>query len=206
MKLKVCGMRDSQNIRELLKLQPDYMGFIFFEKSPRNVGNDLDAQLLLSFPKTTQKVGVFVNEPLDSLRATVRKYKLDYVQLHGDESVEYVGELYADGIKVIKVFSVGNEAFDFSLLKPYKSFVDFFLFDTKGKERGGNGVTFDWKVLEAYDQSVPFLLSGGIDLENIAKLDELKGMNLHAIDVNSKFELEPGLKDIERVRELKSLI
>ena len=206
LRLKVCGMRDSQNIRELLKLQPDYMGFIFFEKSPRNVGNDLDAQLLLSFPDTTQKVGVFVNKPLDSLRAIVRKYKLDYVQLHGDESVEYVGELYADGIKVIKVFSVGNEAFDFNQLKPYKSFVDFFLFDTKGKERGGNGITFDWKVLEAYDQSVPFLLSGGIDLENIEKLDELKGMNLHAIDVNSKFELEPGLKDVERVRELKSLI
>jgi phosphoribosylanthranilate isomerase len=127
---------------------------------------------------------------------------LTLVQLHGDESVEYVGELYAVGIKVIKVFSIG-ERLDFEQLKPYKGLVDYFLFDTKGKERGGNGVAFDWDILKGYDQSVPFFLSGGIDNENIGDLSGLGEMNIHAIDVNSKYEIEPGLKDIELLKVLK---
>lgn len=201
MKLKVCGMRDSQNIKELLKLKPDYMGFIFFDKSKRHA-IDLDRELLRSFPSTTQKVGVFVNAPLDEVKEKVDEFRLDFVQLHGDESVEYVGELFAVGIKVIKVFSVG-ESFDFNGLKPYKGLVEYFLFDTKGKERGGNGVVFDWGILKDYDQSVPFFLSGGIDNENVEGLTEFGEMNIHAIDVNSKYEIEPGLKDMELLSELK---
>lgn len=201
MKLKVCGMRDSQNIKELLKLRPDYMGFIFYDKSKRNA-IDLDADLLRSFPSTTQKVGVFVNAPLDEVKSKVDEFQLNFVQLHGDESVEYVGDLFAVGIKVIKVFSVG-ESFDFDVLKPYKGLVEYFLFDTKGKERGGNGVVFDWGILKDYDQSVPFILSGGIDNENVEGLTELGEMNIHAIDVNSKYEIEPGLKDIEELKVLK---
>jgi len=204
MKLKVCGMRDSQNIKELLKLRPDYMGFIFFDKSKRNA-TDLDVDLLRSFPSSTQKVGVFVNAPLEEVKGKVDQFKLDLVQLHGDESVEYVGELFAVGIKVIKVFSVG-ESFDFNGLKPYKGLVEYFLFDTKGKERGGNGVVFDWGILKDYDQSVPFLLSGGIDNENVEGLSELGEMNIHAIDVNSKYEMEPGLKDVELLKELRNVI
>lgn len=204
LKLKVCGMRDSGNIRQLLKLQPDYMGFIFYEKSKRFVP-ELDAELLNDFPSETKKVGVFVNASLEEVKGKVDRYGLDLVQLHGDESVEYVGDLFAAGIRVIKVFSVGD-SFDFEQLKPYKGLVDFFLFDTKGKERGGNGVTFDWELLKAYDQSVPFFLSGGIDNENISALESLKGMNIHAIDVNSKYEISPGLKDIEELKKLKRAI
>ncbi|GHE69403.1 N-(5'-phosphoribosyl)anthranilate isomerase [Roseivirga thermotolerans] len=203
MKLKVCGMREPHNIQQLLELEPDFMGFIFFERSKR-FAPDLDKELLLGFPETTKKVGVFVNAPIQQVKEKVRQYKLDYVQLHGDESVEYVGELFAIGIKVIKVLSVGEE-FDFDQLKPYKGLVDFFLFDTKGKERGGNGVVFNWEVLNNYPYDVPYLLSGGIDLENVKDIAGLK-VQPYAIDVNSKFELKPGLKDIEQVKMLKEIL
>lgn len=202
MKLKVCGMRESQNIRELLLLNPDYMGFIFYGKSPRNVGESLNEELLKSFPESVQKVGVFVNASLEFVKQQVAKYGLNLVQLHGDESPSYVADLFAVGIRVMKVFSVG-EAFDFKQLGRYNPFVEYFLFDTKGKARGGNGEVFNWELLRDYDQKVPFFLSGGIDLENVDELEKLEGMNIHAIDVNSKFELEPGLKDIKSLEILK---
>lgn len=205
MRLKVCGMRDSKNIKQLLALKPDYMGFIFYGRSPRDVEGLLSEELLKSFPSETKKVGVFVNATLNQVKDRVGQFELDYVQLHGDETVEYVAELFAIGIKVMKVFSVG-ETFDFDQLKQYDPFVDFFLFDTKGKARGGNGKTFDWRILKKYDQKVPFFLSGGIDLDNVSELKSLEGMNLHAIDVNSKFELEPGLKDVKKVSELRNKI
>ena len=201
MKLKVCGMRDSQNIAQLLQLKPDFMGFIFFEKSPRNVGDQLDEALLKSFPSTTQKVGVFVNASLHFVKAEVSKYGLDLVQLHGDESVEYTADLFAVGIRVMKVFSIGD-SFDFKQLGQYNPFVEYFLFDTKGKTRGGTGEVFDWEILKGYDQEVPFFLSGGIDLENVEQLEELKDLNIHAIDVNSRFELSPALKDIDQIKAL----
>lgn len=201
MQLKVCGMRDPENIRQLLQLKPDYMGFIFFDKSPRHVGEVLDESLLKSFPSHTQKVGVFVNAPIEYLKARVSQYELDLVQLHGDESVDYVAELYAVGIRVMKVFSVG-ESFDFSILGQYNPFVEFFLFDTKGKARGGTGKTFDWNILKGYDLEVPFFLSGGIDLTNLSDLQVLEGLPVQALDVNSRFELAPGLKDIEKVARL----
>lgn len=197
-------MRQSENIQRLLQLEPDYMGFIFYGKSPRNAEGILNEELLKEFPETTKKIGVFVNAPIQEVKEKVREYKLDYVQLHGDESVEYVGELFAIGIKVIKVFSVGQE-FDFGQLKPYKGLVDFFLFDTKGKERGGNGETFNWEVLNDYPYDVPYFLSGGIDMENLEDIAHIK-VQPYAIDVNSKFELGPGLKDIEQLRELKKLM
>ena len=195
-------MRESTNISELLKLSPDFMGFIFFAKSKRDVADSLDAELLASFPESIQKVGVFVNAELDFVKGKVEQFGLNLVQLHGDESPEYCFDLKSKGIKVMKVFSVG-ESFDFNQLEAYKPYVDFFLFDTKGIERGGNGVQFDWSILKGYDQEIPFFLSGGIDLENLEQLSELKGMNLHAIGVNSKFEIEPGLKDVGRLKELK---
>ena len=203
MKLKVCGMRQSENIQQLLELEPDFMGFIFFERS-RRFAPHLDKELLSNFPESVKKVGVFVNSPIEELKDKVKEYRLDYVQLHGDESDEYVGELFAIGIKVIKVFSVGEE-FDFDQLKPYKGLVEFFLFDTKGKERGGNGEVFNWEVLNDYPYDVPYFLSGGIDLENINDMSSLK-VQPYAIDVNSKFELEPGLKDIEQVKMLKEIL
>ena len=203
MKLKVCGMRDSKNIEQLLALKPDYMGFIFYGKSPRDVEGILDENLLSSFPESTKKVGVFVNASLQEVKEKVARFGLDYVQLHGDESVEYVADLFAVGIKVMKVFSIG-ESFDFAEVGQYNPYVDFFLFDTKGKSRGGNGEVFDWEILNEYDQKTPFFLSGGIDLENVDALKGLEGMNIHAVDVNSKFELAAGMKDIERIKKLTS--
>lgn len=202
MKLKVCGMRDTKNIEQLLQLNPDFVGFIFYEKSPRNVGEELDQELLKNFPSATKKVGVFVNAPLEFVKSKVAKFGLDYVQLHGDESVDYVAQLYAVGIGVIKVFSVGEE-FDFSRLGQYNPFVDFFLFDTKTPARGGSGRRFNWDLLKAYDQRVPFFLSGGISLENLEDVSKLEGMNVYAIDVNSKFEISPGLKDMHKLKALK---
>lgn len=194
-------MRESTNISELLKLQPDYMGFIFYGKSKRDVADGLDAQLLNAFPSSTEKVGVFVNAALDFVEDKVAQFGLGLVQLHGDESPEYCAELKVSGVKIMKVFSVG-ESFDFDALELYKPYVDFFLFDTKGKERGGNGELFNWGLLNEYDGAVPYFLSGGIDLENIESLSDLK-VQPYAIDVNSKFEIEPGLKDVERLKELK---
>tara|TARA_R100000005_G_C4931301_1_gene160173 strand:- start:228 stop:842 length:615 start_codon:yes stop_codon:yes gene_type:complete len=202
MKLKVCGMRESTNISELLKLQPDFMGFIFYGKSKRDVADGLDAQLLNAFPSSTKKVGVFVNAALDFVKEKVALFGLNLVQLHGDETPEFCADLKSYGIKVMKVFSVG-ESFDFDALEAYKPYVDFFLFDTKGKERGGNGELFNWELLNEYDGAVPYFLSGGIDLENIESLSDLK-VQPYAIDVNSKFEIEPGLKDVERLKELKN--
>jgi phosphoribosylanthranilate isomerase len=204
MKLKVCGMRESTNISELLKLTPDYMGFIFYAKSKRDAADCLEVELLDSFPRTTQKVGVFVNAELDFVKNKVERFGLNMVQLHGDETPEYCFDLKSKGIKVIKVFSIG-ESFDFGHLEVYKPYVDFFLFDTKGKERGGNGEVFNWEILDQYDGEVPYFLSGGIDLENIESISDLK-VQPYAIDVNSKFEIEPGLKDVERLKELKKLI
>ena len=197
-------MRESTNISELLKLQPDYMGFIFYGKSKRDVADGLDAQLLNAFPSSTEKVGVFVNAELGFVEDKVAQFGLGLVQLHGDESPEYCAKLKVSGVKIMKVLSVG-ESFDFDQLEAYKPYVDFFLFDTKGKERGGNGELFNWELLNEYDGAIPYFLSGGIDLENIESLSDLK-VQPYAIDVNSKFEIEPGLKDVERLKELKNLI
>ena len=193
-------MRDPDNIQELVALSPDFIGFIFFEKSKRYV-SQFDTLSVEGIPTHVKKVGVFVNENYDVIRDLVTYYKLDYVQLHGDESPELCDHLKRAGVGVIKVFSVGD-TFDFGQLKPYKAVVDYFLFDTKGKERGGNGVTFDWKTLENYDNEIPFFISGGLSPENLGELSGLKNMNLAAVDLNSCFEVEPGLKNIDMLRSL----
>lgn len=198
-KLKVCGMKHPENIAELLLIAPDYMGMIFYDKSNRNVGNELDSSAI-NYLSSVKKIGVFVNASEETMKAKVEEFGLDYLQLHGNESPELCQSLKRAGIGVIKVFSVGN-GFDFSQLRAYEAFVDFFLFDTKGKHPGGNGVVFNWDILDQYPSEVPFFLSGGIDVENAAKLP--KHPKLHAIDVNSKFEISPGLKNISLLKSLK---
>lgn len=193
-------MRDRINIREVAALQPDFMGFIFYPKSPRFVGNDF--QLPDDFPAMTRKVGVFVNASTQEMVLQAKRLKLDYLQLHGDESPQQCEELKKKGIAVIKVVSVDDD-FDFSITKPYIQSVDFFLFDTKGKYYGGNARTFDWNVLQKYDQQIPFFLSGGISPYNVSGIRELQGMNLYAIDINSGVEVTPGMKDIEKIKDIK---
>ena len=195
-KIKVCGMRESQNISDLAKLNPDYMGFIFFEKSKRDVSKKLKRNDLDKIPTTIKKVGVFVNATNEDIYKTIKSFNLDLVQLHGAETPEMCLEIKNSGIKVIKAFSV-DSAFDFTTTSPYKTTCDYFLFDTKGKEAGGNGFTFDWSILDKYDNDIPFLLSGGLDETNISEVNKLTHLNIHAVDVNSKFEIKPALKNIE---------
>lgn len=199
LKIKVCGMRDNNNIKELMELQPDYMGFIFYEKSKRDVQGVLNQDLLLSFPKSIKKTGVFVNASTAFILDKVETYHLDAVQLHGQESPEQAKEIKDNGLEVFKAFSVGK-TFDFGQLESYKGTVDYFLFDTKGKEAGGNGFTFDWTILNDYDNEVPLLLSGGLDGNNIEDVKKLSHLNIYAVDVNSKFETEPALKDIDMLK------
>lgn len=193
-------MRDPDNIQDLVALGPDFIGFIFFEKSKRYVSHP-ETLNVASIPSHVKKVGVFVNASFELISELVEKYHLDFVQLHGTESPELCQRLKDTGVGVIKVFSVGD-TFDFDQLNPYKPYSDYFLFDTKGKEYGGNGVTFDWNTLSAYDNEIPFFISGGLSLDNIDQISGLKGMNLAAVDLNSCFETEPGLKNIDMLRSL----
>lgn len=203
MKLKICGMKYLENIKQIVGLNPDYLGFIFYEKSQRNFEG-----IIPEIPKNIKKVGVFVNEYLEILVSLIEEYKLEVVQLHGDESVDYIKELkkHLPKVKIIKVFGIKNE-FEFKTLLPYEQYVDYFLFDTKGKERGGNGVTFNWSVLKEYNSTKPYLLSGGIGLEEVndvkAFLKTPQAKYCVALDVNSKFEIAPGKKSIDKLKKLK---
>lgn len=190
-KLKICGM--NHNIAEVAALQPNYLGFIFYEKSSRNYTG---ASPIL--PSSVKRVGVFVDASLEDISEKIKTYHLDVVQLHGDETPELCQALY--NIEVWKVFSIKN-SFDFNRLIPYEKVVDKFLFDTKGKEKGGNGYTFDWSVLNGYHLTKPIVLSGGIGLDEIESLQQILNTELpiHVIDVNSKFELAPGMKNIEQL-------
>jgi len=215
MKLKVCGMKYVVNIQEVAALQPDYLGFIFYDKSKRNFDG-----IIPELPKSIKKTGVFVNATINEVVNKINQYDLQAVQLHGDETVAYIKELrqaelvsashneipkqVRNDIEIIKVFGI-KESFNFDVLKPYENVVDYFLFDTKGKERGGNGVVFDWKVLEKYPYTKPFFLSGGIGLQQLEEVHKIRKTDLpiYALDVNSKFELEAGLKSVENIKEFK---
>ncbi len=197
-------MKYVDNIRQVAELKPDYLGFIFYERSKRNFEG-----IIPEIPKGIKKTGVFVNEYLEILVSLAEEYKLEALQLHGDESVAYIQEIkkYLPKVEIIKVFGI-KDAFDFSILEAYESVVDYFLFDTKGKERGGNGVVFDWTVLKNYPSTKPFFLSGGIGLQEVTAVKEISKTNLpiYAIDVNSKFETEPGLKSIKKLKKFKNEI
>jgi phosphoribosylanthranilate isomerase len=194
MKLKICGMKYPENILEVGALLPDYMGFIFWEKSARYCNENVPELI-----KTIKKVGVFVNQSQEEILEKVEKYNLQAVQLHGEESVEFCSALkekLPKKIEIIKVFSA-DENFDFETIKPFEHVCDYFLFDTKGKLPGGNGTTFDWTILKKYNSKKPFFLSGGIGMNELKAIEEISKTKLpiYAVDVNSKFEIEPGLKN-----------
>ncbi len=205
---KVCGMRAAENISEVLVLEPDYMGFIFYEKSSRYVG-DAFRMPSLDFGNT-QKVGVFVNHSIDFIFSQVHRYGLQLVQLHGDEDADFCASLKspilrgARGIphevRTIKAFGV-DASFDFEQLVSYAPHVDYFLFDTKTSAYGGSGQRFSWGILENYTLKKPFFLSGGISPENLAEaLQFMKSypqLPIAALDINSRFEKSPAIKDID---------
>lgn len=194
-------MRLAANIAAVAALQPDYLGFIFYEKSPRLI-SDVSAELIKYIPSEIKTVGVFVNEGLEKVKYKVNTLKLKAVQLHGSESIEYCEALKSSfpALEVIKAFGI-DEDFDFSSLEAYLHVVDYFLFDTKTKTHGGSGKTFDWFVLGRYTYTKPYFLSGGIDLEHAPTIKEINDERLYALDINSRFEIEPGLKDAEKIKE-----
>ena len=200
MKIKVCGLNDVSNVTEVLQLQPNFMGFIFYDKSARNctIANNVVRELKLG---KTKKVGVFVNETREKLLQIVNDFGLDYVQLHGGESVAYCQELIASGLKLIKAFSI-DDSFDMNDTNAFQ-FCDYLLFDTKGKNPGGNGTQFNWGILNKYKGAVPFILSGGLELKHLSSLQEISQSYplLSVLDINSKFEIKPGLKNIDLVGE-----
>lgn len=201
--VKVCGMRDEENIRQVAGLGVDLMGFIFYPKSKRFLSEEEGALLkkegILSEESSRPfpgKVGVFVNASPEEMIDAVNQYGLDYLQLHGNESAEVCHALHNRGIALIKAFSIASPD-DFAQTQEYEGRVDYFLFDTKCDTYGGSGKQFDWSVLSAYTGSTPFLLSGGINPDSIRSIKELKHPRFVGIDLNSGFELEPGLKNIK---------
>ncbi|MBK9489968.1 MAG: phosphoribosylanthranilate isomerase [Haliscomenobacter sp.] len=211
MRVKVCGMRDMENIVALSQVPIDFIGFIFYPLSPRfaAANKKLEKWLAKESPqalKSIARVGVFVNSELEDVLNKVHDYELDYIQLHGSERPEYCMELFSlwsfSSIRrasIIKAFSV-DANFDFETVKAYEPYCKYFLFDTKGASFGGNGEQFDWSLLEKYQGEVPFFLSGGIAEESAEAIKRLKHPMLAGVDVNSKFETAPGLKDIASIQ------
>jgi len=199
--LKVCGLKFPTNIRGVLGTQPDFIGFIFYPKSKRFMGHLLDPAWVKSLPGS-QKVGVFVNASVAQICEAAEDYGLNAIQLHGSESATFCEQLKSLDLPLIKAFSV-DENFDFEQLKPYEKLVDYFLFDTKGTLPGGNGYSFDWEILQQYNLEKPFFLSGGIGPENFEAAMQFQHPQLYAIDVNSRFESEPGRKLVNELAKLK---
>lgn len=202
-------MRNSENISDLLALKPDFIGFIFYDKSKRFVADFSQVEI----PSTTKKVGVFVNEEPDEVLKKVNDYQLDCVQLHGDETHEYCKNLRhfqldseSHNFRIIKAFSIDDD-FDFTKTVAYQSYCDYFLFDTKGKDYGGTGIKYNWEILKKYKGNTPYFLSGGIGLEEKDEfqlfLRKPEAKLCVAVDVNSRFEISPGIKNIEKLKEFK---
>ena len=200
MKIKVCGLKFKSNILSLSKLEPDYMGFIFWENSKRYVKGTTPNLTHTKIKKT----GVFVNADFKKIREKANVHKLEAIQLHGQESPEFCNKIRNLGVEIIKAFSI-DEYFNFYNLEKYDLCSDYFLFDTKGKSPGGNGVSFDWEILRNYKYEKKFFLSGGIGFESIDAIKKMKNLHLplFCIDINSRFELNPGKKNIELIKSFK---
>lgn len=196
MKLKVCGMKYSQNITEIENLFPDLMGFIFYEKSKRFFN-----QPEINLNNKVKRVGVFVNENIQEIKNKIKKYKLDYVQLHGEENVNFCHSLQTF-VKIIKVFKIDYN-FNFKKTEEFEEVCDYFLFDTKSQLHGGSGKKFDWDLLKNYNCKKDFFLSGGIDISDIEEIKKIvNSYPIAGIDINSKFELDNLEKDKEKINLL----
>jgi len=198
--IKVCGLNDGDNINQLMKLDLDFMGIIFYRKSSRFFNS-------ATLPKTEKKyIAVFVNESLDVIKEIINKYKFEYVQLHGNEDEKFCKEI-SSLCNIIKAFRI-DDRFDLNEVEKYSKYCKYFLFDTFTESYGGSGKKFNWDLLLNYDHKKDFILSGGINLELISSIKKLKNQlpNLIGVDLNSKFEIKPGLKDINRVKKfIKSI-
>jgi len=205
LKIKICGMRHQANIEEISSLNPDMMGFIFFLSSKRYAGNILDPSHLFCIPSPIKRVGVFVNETTDQVINIVTKYSLDFVQLHGNEPPEQCGIIRGKGIGVIKTFGI-RENFNFKNCSRYLPFTDYFLFDTSTPAFGGSGKKFRWDILKKYKLAHPFFLSGGISDDDAENILTMQVEGFYGIDLNSRFETEPGLKNFDMLENFISVI
>ena len=200
MKLKICGLNNRENILQVLECKPDYIGFIFYNKSPRYIGK-LPSQFVYDL-SSVKKAGIFVNEPEMNILDIVSRYGLDYVQLHGDETPSFCSAVQKY-VPVIKTFQI-DDAFDLSALSAYENVCDFFLFDSKSKNYGGSGKSFNHTKLGGYTLRKSMFLSGGIDLNISEQVLYLQAQfpYITAVDVNSRFEIQPGIKDVKKVKLL----
>ncbi len=204
MRIKVCGMTLPEQVMALDEMGVDLAGFIFYPKSPRYIGNKISAEKMKQIKGKIAKVGVFVNMPYDDLMKTVEDYRLDMVQLHGDETPVFC-EKVSNYVTVVKAFRLSdNDPIEW-MVKPFHDYSDMYMFDTLGAGYGGTGKKFDWEVLKKAVINKIFFLSGGIEPGDGEKLKEFikepAGKKLFAIDINSKFEVSSGVKDMEKVRK-----
>lgn len=198
--IKVCGMTEAENIRRVEQLGVDLMGFIFYPKSPRCL-----CRMPGYLPACARRVGVFVNESKENVLMYADRFSLDYLQLHGNESPEYCRSLRRAGIRLIKAFAVAQPR-DLLAASAYNGLCDYYLFDTKTPQYGGSGNRFDWNLLHRYDGPTPFLLSGGIHPYSAEAIREFHHPRLAGIDLNSRFETAPGIKDTERIADFLNQI
>ena len=223
--IKVCGMREPENIRAVEELGVDMIGFIFVPQSKRYVrmissnagilpdyADERQNETSAAGKKAPLRVGVFVDDMPQNIITRIYNYNLDYVQLHGDESAVMIDNLRRSvdpdihkGLKIIKAISVASEN-DVKRWREYEGHADMLLFDTKGDEAGGNGRHFDWELLNAYDGNIPFLLSGGIDIDDALEIRKINNPMFAGVDINSRFETEPAVKDVEKVRNFIRLL
>ena len=204
-RVKVCGMCDPLNVKEIAETKPDYIGFIFFSGSPRYVGEEPEMALFNNVSPGIKKTGVFLNEDNYKILDVSMATGLDMVQLHGNESPETCLQLKTSGLLIIKAFNIGMN-FGFENLIPYMPVCDYFLFDTKSEKPGGSGSKFNWEILKEYTLDKPFFLSGGIGPEDAGVINAIENKGFFGVDVNSRFENTPGIKDITLVKTfIKSL-
>ncbi len=209
LKIKVCGMRDAENIRQLIQLPIDYMGFIFYEKSARYVV-EMPEIIHSDVFNSIKKVGVFVDADIDFMLKKIAAFELKIVQLHGKETPQYIDELKIKNSKLMTHNSLKNsslnvdiwkafpvdDTFDFNETKPYEGIADKFLFDTKTPLHGGSGQKFNWDILNQYTGRTPFFLSGGISASDTEGVKKIEHPQFYGVDINSKFEISPALKDV----------
>jgi len=198
MKIKVCGITNNRNLREIAFLQPEYMGFIFHKASPRDVTGSIDRLQLGIIPSAVKKVAVVVDQPLEKVSDLLKKYRFDAVQLHGDEEADYCRRLMAE-CEVIKAFRI-EDSLPLNL-SDYENNCHLFLFDSKGKHQGGNGIKFNHEILKAYKLETPWFLSGGIGDTDLPYLRSIALKGITGVDINSRFEISPGYKSITPLKE-----
>ena len=207
MKIKVCGINDLEQLKELNELDIQYTGMIFYPASPRSVLTKLNGKEVRELNLPAQKVGVFVNDSVEEILRQVSEFGLDIVQLHGDETPVFCNQI-SDHVKLIKAFRIGETQTEIDrMLKEYEEVCDFFLFD-KGSVGiyGGTGQKFDWKILKDAEINKPFFLSGGIEFEDLEALEQFLHPYFYGIDINSRFEISPGIKDMKKVKEFVQAI